>query len=300
MVIDTHGTLWAWGKSKRGQLGLGKDIIEVLFPRPVQALSSKIVTQIALGWGHALACTTDGKLYSWGYPVNGQLGYVPKDGHAFEIQSISTVNPEKQSAESYDDDLEQELNVLCQWEPQLVPLGDLEAVGVSCGDDHSLVLCRGGILLSFGDNSYGQLGRIKKKTISVKDWRVDLETCVTYIGSGLGHSLAICCDNKKDEDTTLFSWGWNAAFQLGRTTVNDRPLHVEGLEGHHICHVDGGRVHSVAIDGEGGLWTWGSGKNGRLGLGSFGDEQQPCQVESIQDFKVQQAVCGFDHTIILV
>ncbi|MCO5606283.1 hypothetical protein L7F22_060470 [Adiantum nelumboides] len=308
MAIDADGSLWAWGKSKRGQLGLGETIIEAPFPRRVQALSGHQIVQVSLGWGHVLASTAEGKVFSWGYPVDGRLGYLPGGPDSLGIQSSSTNELVKHQMELLDEDVQKELNVLYQWRPQLVPLGDLEAVEISCGFDHSLVICKGGILLSFGDNSYGQLGRKQGTVESVEGWRVELDGCVSCIGSGLGHSLAVCSDHrhgkteniKRSGTHSVHSWGWNAAFQLGRGTSNERPMQVEGLEQCQVVSVDGGRVHSAVVDSEGGLWTWGSGKNGRLGLSSFGDEREPCLVESIQEVKVKQAVCGMDHTVILV
>lgn len=46
MAIDVHGSLWAWGKSKRGQLGLGEGITEVVFPQLVQALYGQQILQV--------------------------------------------------------------------------------------------------------------------------------------------------------------------------------------------------------------------------------------------------------------
>eukprot|EP00250_Pteridium_aquilinum_P017013 c23413_g1_i1 orf=786-2108(-) len=308
MVIDAHGSLWAWGKSKRGQLGLGEGIIEAPSPQRVQALFGQQIVQVSLGWGHALACTAEGNLYSWGYPADGRLGYLPKGIDSHGMQNVSIDQLIGNQHELMEEDLRKEFDLVYQWEPRLVPLDDLKAVGVSCGFDHSLVICENGSLLSFGNNSYGQLGRASGTIDLAKEWRVPLEGHVACIGSGLGHSLAVFRGCRQDEDekmdpmysNSVYSWGWNSAFQLGRTEFNKRPMQVQGLEERHVLTVDGGRVHSLAVDCEGELWTWGSGKNGRLGLGSFGDEQEPCLVESIQELKVQQAVCGMDHTIILL
>jgi len=46
MAIGKDGALWVWGKSKRGQLGLGKGITEALVPQRVEALAGKKIVQV--------------------------------------------------------------------------------------------------------------------------------------------------------------------------------------------------------------------------------------------------------------
>lgn len=37
-AIGNDGSLWVWGRSKRGQLGLGRDVIEAKSPSRVKSL----------------------------------------------------------------------------------------------------------------------------------------------------------------------------------------------------------------------------------------------------------------------
>lgn len=46
MAIARDGSLWTWGKSKRGQLGLGTKIMYAQTPKRVEALVGQQVVQV--------------------------------------------------------------------------------------------------------------------------------------------------------------------------------------------------------------------------------------------------------------
>lgn len=45
-AIGDDGSLWVWGKSKRGQLGLGKEVIEAVLPSKVEALADEKIVKV--------------------------------------------------------------------------------------------------------------------------------------------------------------------------------------------------------------------------------------------------------------
>ncbi|GKD39670.1 ultraviolet-B receptor UVR8 isoform X1 [Tanacetum coccineum] len=45
-AIGVDGSLWVWGKSKRGQLGLGIGITEVIVPSRIKALAKEEITKV--------------------------------------------------------------------------------------------------------------------------------------------------------------------------------------------------------------------------------------------------------------
>ncbi|KDP45169.1 hypothetical protein JCGZ_15034 [Jatropha curcas] len=305
-AIVNDGSLWVWGKSKRGQLGLGKGITEALVPSKVEALGGEKIAKVSFGWGHALALTEDGKLFGWGYSADGRLGKITGAVEVSPLDSSADiVKPNQQLPRSkleaaerlVLEGMEKEKDMPIVWDPFLVEeLRGTEVVDISCGLDHSLVLCRDGTLLSSGSNIYGQLGRAN---CEMGLFPVDIDFYPLSIASGLGHSLAICGVASSDA-TSIVSWGWNRSSQLGRLGPDNIPLEVEGLAGEGPVSVSGGRAHSVALTSKKEVWVWGCGKNGRLGLGSSADEADPILLDSLEGCQVLQVVSGFDHNLVLI
>lgn len=255
-----------------------------------------------------LAQTADGKLFGWGYSADGRLGQIgdtirsPLDSIA-ELQGTHEVNSNKalEVAEKFVlESMEKERDMPIIWEPCLIELPSNEVADISCGLDHSLIICRDGTLLSSGSNIYGQLGR-EEHDIGL--FPIDIRFCPLSVACGLGHSMAICKRQEpkdgNDSRKVVVSWGWNQRSQLGRTGPESKPFVVEGLSVETPTAVSGGRVHSLAVTANGELWAWGCGKNGRLGLGSSFDEPDPVLVD-VGGYKVVHAVAGFDHNLLLV
>ena len=70
-----NGEVYSWGYGQQGQLGHGSSSNEKL-PKLVTFFTQRnvAVTQVAAGWRHSLALTTELHVYSWGHGDKGQLG----------------------------------------------------------------------------------------------------------------------------------------------------------------------------------------------------------------------------------
>lgn len=70
-AIKTDGTLWAWGKSNYGQLGLNNTNY-YSSPKQVGSLTnwSKVITS----GNHTVSVKTNGTLWAWGWNIGGELG----------------------------------------------------------------------------------------------------------------------------------------------------------------------------------------------------------------------------------
>jgi alpha-tubulin suppressor-like RCC1 family protein len=317
-VLTTDSSLLVSGSSKRGQLGLGSETLTTTHKFQQIHLPGKVLA-VAAGWGHAAALVEDGtntKMFTWGWPAHGRLG------HSF--------------ATCPEDELEETLKRRCVFEPREVELlRGVKLSSIACGMDTTYAITQDGRLLSFGDNSLGQLGRpdVDGKnnfTAAPKDastW----EVCVKResnraknvkfrkIAPGLGHCLAVTGGG------SVISWGWNAASQVGLGEDADEkdivysPKLIFGVAKNRSAMIGAGRVHSVLITDElhqekaemptafGRTWpflsmayTWGSAANGRLGTGTYENAPFPELLTSLDGEMMLDVACGMDHTLLLV
>lgn len=76
-AVTIEGKVLACGESTNGRLGLGPLSANVVMPRQIEALSRFVVKKVAVhsGGRHAMAITTDGKMFSWGEGEDGKLGH---------------------------------------------------------------------------------------------------------------------------------------------------------------------------------------------------------------------------------
>lgn len=81
-AIDEKGMLHSWGEDTRGQLGRGTvglprrrpEMRTVWYSKGQKAKNVEGVVAVDSGVAHTLACTKDGKIYSWGQFDHGAVG----------------------------------------------------------------------------------------------------------------------------------------------------------------------------------------------------------------------------------
>ena len=145
-AVTSTGGLLAWGRNDHGQLGTGhtgglsRVPVRVHLPRGVR------VAAVSSGLFHTVALTTTGKVLAWGDNSRGQLGI--GNLHASSV-------------------------------PVFVHLPRIAHItSVAAGSLHCLALTRGGTVLGWGDDTYGQLGdggpgtKVSPVTIAVPARRV--------------------------------------------------------------------------------------------------------------------------------
>lgn len=154
--------MYCWGSNSYGQLGLGAVIQESPYPQLVTSLSHSKVVDVVAGQYHSIALTADGKVYTWGWGIHGQLGHDSCDN------------------EYYPKELKFE-------EP---------VVQVAAGHAHSLLLTCEGKLYGFGSNAFGQLescnGVGTKTTRPVRVYLMpDVHVPIERIATAYFHNVSV-------------------------------------------------------------------------------------------------------------
>jgi alpha-tubulin suppressor-like RCC1 family protein len=245
LALRADGTVWAWGDCLTGELGNGVSGPFCEGDVPTQVLGLPHIIAIAAGGYHALALAEDGSVYAWGNNQFGQLG----DG---------TTNP----GQFGDPPVPNDRSIAA-----IVP-GLANVIAISAGNYFSIALTQDGTVLAWGSNNSGQLG-----DGTTTDRLVPTATLMTdavSISAHAAHALSLKLDG------TVWSWGQGFAGQLGNGTNENSsvPAAIPGLSA--IAEVCAGGTMSMARDGYGRVWTWGSNSfSGQLGDGTATDSNVP-------------------------
>ncbi|XP_076686712.1 uncharacterized protein LOC143378686 isoform X2 [Andrena cerasifolii] len=173
-------------------------------------------------------------------------------------------------------------------------------IAITCGDEHSAVICQTGRLFVFGSNDWGQLGLGHKNHISKPSCvKILKPERVTHVACGRAHTL-ICTGSQK-----IFACGSDQEGQLGRGTSaigdsSSSPVLVydSGRAGSKIVQIAAGSHHSLALTSDGRVFAWGSNLEGQLGLPDVsGLVNKPTKVHIPEP--VKQISTGYYHSTFL-
>jgi hypothetical protein len=141
LVLTAVGEVWSWGSGQDGRHGHG-GLGPVLEPRLLPALRGHRVTSICAGYGHSLALTDAGAVFSWGHNADGELGH----GDAYAGQAGSQTDPIMVDPDVY------------TLPTRIAALAGVRVVGIAAGVDHSLAVRSDGTALAWGCAADSRLG----------------------------------------------------------------------------------------------------------------------------------------------
>ncbi|KAF2289009.1 hypothetical protein GH714_023838 [Hevea brasiliensis] len=250
-AIGDDGSLWVWGKSKRGQLGW-EGITEALVPARVEALAREKIAK--------------GKLFGWGYSADGRLGKITRAVEASLLDSSADmVKPNQQlpksileAAERYVlEGMEKEKDMPIVWDPCLVEeLHGTEVVDIASGLDHSLHQVLATLwqfvelhirrdatsIVSWGWNHNSQLGRMGPENIPLEVEGLAGERVVSVSG-GRVHSIALT----SKQEVWVWGCGKNGRLGLGSSADEAEPILLDSLEGYEVLQAVSGFDHNLVL-----------------------------------------------------
>lgn len=200
--------------------------------------SAQTWVKVSCGGEFSVGLLSNGKIASWGYNGNGQLGIGTTD----EFRNIPT------------------------------RIGnDSDWADIAAGGFHALAIKKDGSLWGWGRNASGQVGDgtnddyyAPVRIGTANDWE--------SVGTGTVTSYAI----KKDH--SLWAWGNNQAGELGIGSTHDQNTPTRVGTASDWQMVRGGALHTLAIKQDHSLWAWGTNSNGQLGIGTTDPDSLPKRV----------------------
>ena len=183
--------------------------------------------------------------------------------------------------------------------PRLVKaLVGVNVVGITAGYHHTVVMTDEGKAYSFGEGGNGRLGHGSDDNELVPRLIEGVLERKRVVGvtAGTAHTVVWTDEGK------AYSFGYGELGNLGYGDEDDEPVPrlIEGvLERKRVVGVTTGTTHTVVWTDEGKAYSFGSGEDGRLGLGGTENELVPRLIEGVLVGKsVVGVAAGGYHTVV--
>jgi alpha-tubulin suppressor-like RCC1 family protein len=257
LALLTNGTLMAWGDNESGQLGIGTSAEHSELPVPVKGLTG--VKAISAGADYSLALLTNGTVMAWGGNESGQLGTgSTKSSNApVAVKGLTGVSAISAGGEfalalltngtvrAWGNDERGQLgNITIEEGGSDVPVAVETLTGVAAvaaGTNHGLALLSGGTVMSWGDDTAGELGNGTVKAQETTPVAVSGLSGATAVSAGGMYSAALLGSG------SVMTWGSDASGVLGDQLPNgmsDVPVAVVGLT--KAASISAGRFDMLA------------------------------------------------------
>jgi alpha-tubulin suppressor-like RCC1 family protein len=236
----SDGTVWCWGKDDFGQLGDGGFGSDQTVARKVYGLTN--AADICVGYQHACAVKSDGKMFCWGNGADDRLGF-GSTGDQFSPVEVKNIS---------------------------------NAVSCSLGTSHSCVKLSDKTTRCWGNAASGQLGNgqlsTTKMTIPVSVYGI---SNAAQISAGGSHACAVL------DNGSIACWGLGVNGELGNgiigTKLTPDTVKISGT----FTQVSAGYYYTCALKNDGTVWCFGDNSYGQLGDNSTTDRFSAVQVSNI-------------------
>ena len=284
--VTAKGMLWSWGDGRNGRLGHG-DCTPRQHPERLgkEMYGGSPAVMVACGGSHTLVLTAMGCVYSCGAGYYGQLGH---DAFMSTAQQFSGADK------------------LVLTLVGATKFRDAQIVMIAAGALHSVALGADGRVWTWGMGRSGQLGLGRLVPTPLGETKMTVPmllvenalggAAAVLVAAGGEHTLAVTIAG------SLWVWGLGSHGQLGLGDLDNRlvPTLVgeEAFEGLQVLTVACSTAHTLTVTKDGALWTFGRGRDGRLGQRDEGDRLVPTRINA-QHFgnaKIVSVAAGHSHS----
>jgi alpha-tubulin suppressor-like RCC1 family protein len=285
LALQSDGTVWGWGTSGLGALGVGPDSPYNVAPWKipgidnVKALTACNFKSYFVKRDGTLWILTGGATQAAQVPGTGTVDAVAcgrsttalaPDGSAIALGAIEYSGTGLPGYLTRPTTVPAWANV-----SQLAPAWW-----------HTLALRPDGSVLAVGSNFRGQLG-FGNQAALVQPAVVPVVSDIVEVSARNYTSLAV------QRNGSLWSWGGNFQGQLGDGTMTDSwaPRRIPTLAG--VASASAGHVHSVALGSDGSVWAWGYNGYGQVNGSPNRPQSQltPLQVPGLPTDMIQVQAC---------
>ena len=300
-AIKSTGTLWTTGRDQYGECGLGGNEAQSF----TQIGSDNTWHDIACGDYHTIAIKSDETMWGTGSDYYGQLGLNNDENDFVEYLEFTQITGTGWSkifcGAEFSIAIKSDDTVWGSGRNEYGQFGSGDygisyvfieilfgLLSVACGTRHTLVIKADESLWVSGNNYNGSLGVTENlrytdilTSLEGSDWR--------QVDTWSYHDLAV----KQNADYPVFGCGDNLSGQLGTNDYNsnadynlrwklsvipisDVSINPELWLANAVC----GHQHSVVLDTNGNIWTFGDNTYGQLALDDKIDRWIPTQVSS--------------------
>ncbi|MFH4974903.1 hypothetical protein AB6A40_001612 [Gnathostoma spinigerum] len=307
--------LYAFGCNSDGQLGIlpsNLDSGSVCSPSLVIASPTNengvSIQAIASGEKHTLFLAEDGKVWSCGNNLNGQLGRGTQTKGCNSIYpvlfssgtTIVQIAAGRAHSMAVADDgrlfawgsnscgqLGSPASVECIDTPKRVA-SLTEVVQVACGTDHTLAIVESGRIFIWGRQYDGS------NVFVPQEIEYFASIPIVQVSAGNDYSIALSISG------AVFAWGRNDYGQLGTSNKESlpNPVEIEPLRTLNVVYVTCGDSHTISLTHEGRIFVCGSDLCGQLGRGRpYPSSDNMQAVTDLLGSQVTQVACGRCHTL---
>lgn len=270
ILLPESGEVYGIGRNDDAQLGVA-DLVSRWAPIKLELPDGERAVSASCGRSSTLIVTESGSCYGVGSNAVGQLGIgFVGAGHGSSTAGANN-DSTKASKGKNKTTAGSKLTFVTKLTRVLVPSHE-KVIGAAAAPDFSLFVCQSGAVYSAGSAENYQLGNGRTGQY------MERANCITFLR----------------EPTPIRIYFIHRPSLLNSTPTNGAEDAVTDKKEVEIKAVAAGSCHSLALDTDGKVWSWGFGGYGRLGHKTTADEKLPRVIEffDVPHLKVDLITCG--------